>query len=170
MAVTTKNKILSRKTGPRKALMKQLSRDLIVHKCIRTTVTKAKAVGKYIAPLITRTRRRLKTNPNHAHRKFFDVLRSKQVAKFFFDEVLPKVGNRAGGYTRVIKSPSRRGDGSAMAFVELVDFNDVYSRGRKTKVRRSRKKKTKNNPLSVAIQQELSASEPKENKQKTSKT
>ncbi len=170
MAVTTKNKILSRKTGPRKALMKQLSRDLIVHKCIRTTVTKAKAVGKYIAPLITRTRRRLKTNQNHAHRKFFDSLRSKQATKFFFEEVLPKVGNRSGGYTRVIKLPPRRGDGSAMAFVELVDFNDVYGRGRKTKVRRSRKKKAKEQTAPVTAQQESPASEPKENNQKTSKT
>ena len=126
--------------------MKQLSRDLIVHKCIRTTVTKAKAVRKYIAPLITRTRRRLKTNPNHAHRSLFDILRNKQTSKVFFDEVLPKVGGRPGGYTRVIKLPPRKGDGAAMAYVELVDFNDVYSRGRKTKVRRSRKKRAKKEP------------------------
>lgn len=114
---------LSRKTGHRKALLKNLSQALIEHKRIRTTLAKAKALRVYIEPLITKA----KDNTTHSRRVVFSYLQSKEAVKELFGPIAEKIGDRPGGYVRVIKTGFRQGDAAEMAMIEFVDFNDVYS-------------------------------------------
>ena len=132
---------LGRKTAHRKALLMNLSNSLIENKRIFTTVAKAKALRTYIEPLITRS----KTNDMHNRRTVFSYLHSKYAVTELFNVVAPKVGDRPGGYTRIIKTGFRAGDSADMAMIELVDFNDTYtqSTGTKTKKKRSRRGKKK---------------------------
>ena len=135
---------LGRKVGHRKALLKNMSISLIIHKRITTTVAKAKALRKHIEPLITKS----KTNTTHSRRVVFSYLQNKEAVKELFDTIAEKVGNRPGGYVRIIKTGFRRNDGAEMAMIELVDFNEVYtnkstgktSKTGKKRTRRSRKK------------------------------
>lgn len=121
---------LSRKAGHRAALLMNLSNALITHKRIFTTVAKAKALKKYIEPLITKS----KENTTHNRRVVFSYLSSKEAITELFSTIAGKVANRPGGYTRVIRTGFRKGDGAEMAMIELVDFNEIYS---KVKGRRS---------------------------------
>ncbi len=121
---------LSRKAGHRAALLMNLSIALITHKRIFTTVAKAKALKKYIEPLITKS----KDNTTHNRRTVFAYLSSKEAVTELFSTVAAKIANRPGGYTRVIRTGFRKGDGAEMAMIELVDFNEIYS---KVKGRRS---------------------------------
>src|SRR5688572_16256402 len=121
---------LGRKAGHRAALLMNLSISLITHKRIFTTLAKAKALRKHIEPLITKS----KTNTTHSRRVVFSYLDHKETVTELFATVAPKVANRPGGYTRVIRTGFRRGDGAEMAMIELVDFNEIYS---KVKGRRS---------------------------------
>ena len=121
---------LSRKAGHRAALLMNLSIALITHKRIFTTVAKAKALKKYIEPLITKS----KDNTTHNRRIVFAYLSSKEAVTELFSTVAAKIANRPGGYTRVIRTGFRKGDGAEMAMIELVDFNEIYS---KVKGRRS---------------------------------
>ena len=121
---------LSRKAGHRAALLMNLSNALIQHKRIFTTVAKAKALKKHIEPLITKS----KENTTHNRRVVFSYLSSKEAVTELFSTVAGKVANRPGGYTRVIRTGFRKGDGAEMAMIELVDFNEIYS---KVKGRRS---------------------------------
>ena len=121
---------LSRKAGHRAALLMNLSNALITHKRIFTTVAKAKALKKYIEPLITKS----KENTTHNRRVVFSHLSSKEAITELFSTIAAKVANRPGGYTRVIRTGFRKGDGAEMAMIELVDFNEIYS---KVKGRRS---------------------------------
>ena len=114
---------LGRKTAHRKALLRNLSIALIEHKRINTTVAKAKALRKFIEPLVTKS----KTNTAHSRRVVFSYLQNKEAIKELFGEVARRVGDRPGGYVRVLKTGFRQGDGAEMAMVELVDFNEVYS-------------------------------------------
>jgi large subunit ribosomal protein L17 len=133
---------LGRKQGHRKALLKNLTKALITHKRINTTLAKAKALRVHIEPIITKS----KDNTTHSRRIAFGLLQDKEVAKELFDVVGPKVANRPGGYTRVIKTGFRMGDGAETAMIELVDFNEnllsVATEGteNKKKTRRSRSK------------------------------
>jgi large subunit ribosomal protein L17 len=133
---------LGRKQGHRKALLKNLTKALITHKRINTTLAKAKALRVHIEPIITKS----KDNTTHSRRIAFSMLQDKEVAKELFDVVGPKVANRPGGYTRVIKTGFRMGDGAETAMIELVDFNEnllsVAKEGSesKKKTRRSRSK------------------------------
>ena len=128
---------LGRKTAHRKALLMNLSNSLIEHKRIFTTVAKAKALRTFIEPLITRS----KTNDTHNRRTVFSYLKNKYAVTELFDVVAPKVGDRPGGYTRIIKTGFRAGDSADMAMIELVDFNDTYTQASsgKTKKKRSRR-------------------------------
>ena len=117
---------LGRKTGHRKALLKNLANALIEHKRIDTTLAKAKALRRYVEPLITKS----KTNTTHNRRVVFSYLQSKFAVTELFSAVADKVGERAGGYTRVIKTGFRQGDSAEMAMIELVDFNSVYTSGK----------------------------------------
>ncbi len=114
---------LKRKSAHRKALLRNLSIALITHKRISTTLAKAKALRQYIEPLITKS----KSNTTHSRRVVFSYLQNKEAIKELFGPIAEKVGDRPGGYVRVIKLGFRRGDGAEMAMIELVDFNDVYS-------------------------------------------
>ena len=114
---------LSRKAGHRKALLKNMAIALIEHKRINTTLAKAKALRVYVEPLVTKS----KTNTTHSRRVVFSYLQSKEAVKELFDNVSIKVGDRPGGYCRIIKTGFRKSDGAEMAMIELVDFNTVYS-------------------------------------------
>ncbi|MDC1028848.1 50S ribosomal protein L17 [Schleiferiaceae bacterium] len=130
---------LGRKTAHRKAMLSNMAGSLIEHKRVMTTVQKAKALRKVIEPLVTRS----KENTTHNRRIAFAVLRQKEVVTELFNVVGPKVGDRPGGYTRIIKTGNRQGDNAEMCMIELVDFNDMYGKDEKKKTtRRSRRAKT----------------------------
>src|SRR5690554_5556582 len=116
---------LGRTHAHREATLAALSSALIAHKRIRTTTTKAKALRMYVEPLITRS----KTDTTHNRREVFRHLQSKEAVKELFGDVATKVGDRAGGYTRIVKLGPRPGDGAEMAIIELVDYNDVQPDG-----------------------------------------
>lgn len=118
------NKInhLGRKYGHRAALLKNLSAALFMHKRIETTVAKAKELRGYVEPLITKA----KDNTTHSRRQAFSYLQDKFATKELFDVIAPKVGNRPGGYTRIVRLGQRLGDAAEMAIIELVDFNETY--------------------------------------------
>lgn len=123
---------LGRKAGHRAALLMNLSISLIQHKRIFTTWAKAKALKHHIEPLITKS----KTNTTHNRRVVFSYLSNKDAVTELFSTVSAKVASRPGGYTRVIRTGFRKGDGAEMAMIELVDFNEIYTNPKK---RRSEK-------------------------------
>ena len=112
---------LGRKSGNRKALLANMASSLIEHKRITTTVAKAKALQSYIEPLITKS----KVDSTHSRRIVFSYLKNKEAVAELFRTVAPKVADRPGGYTRVLKTGFRQGDGADMAIIELVDFNEA---------------------------------------------
>jgi large subunit ribosomal protein L17 len=129
---------LGRKTAHRKALMKNMSIALLISpkKRIFTTVAKAKALRQYVEPLITRA----KENTTHSRRTAFSYLQNKEAVKELFGQVADKVGDRPGGYTRILKIGARQGDNAEMALIELVDFNEFITEKPKKKSSRRRKK------------------------------
>ena len=131
---------LGRKTAHRKSMLANMACSLIEHKRINTTVTKAKALKQFVEPLITKS----KNDTTHNRRLVFSALRNKYAVSELFRDISQKVGDRPGGYTRVIKLGNRMGDNASMAMIELVDFNEVYETNKpeKKKSRRSRSKKT----------------------------
>ena len=132
---------LGRKKGHRKALFKNLSNALIEHKRINTTLAKAKALRVFIEPLATKS----KTDSGHSRRVVFGYLQNKEAVKELFGTIAPRIADRPGGYTRIIKTGFRKGDGAEMAMIEFVDFNDVYSNtsiGKSGGKRTRRKKKS----------------------------
>ena len=130
---------LGRQKGHRKALFRNLSNALIEHKRINTTLAKAKALRVFIEPLVTKS----KNDSSHSRRIVFGYLQNKQAVGELFATVAPKIADRPGGYTRIIKTGFRKGDGAEMAMIEFVDFNDVYSNksAGKSGSRRTRRKK-----------------------------
>ena len=131
---------LGRKTAHRKSMLANLGCSLIEHKRINTTVTKAKALKRFIEPIITKS----KTDSTHNRRIAFSLLRDKKTITELFREVASKVGDRPGGYTRVIKVGNRLGDNASMAMIELVDFNEIYNTEKITKKKTRRRSGTKN--------------------------
>lgn len=126
-----KVKNLSRTKAHRDALMSNLASQLINHKRIVTTVTKAKALRTYVEPLITKsTKGQSKEQVTHQYRIVFSYLQDKEAVKELFTVVGPKVAGRPGGYTRVIKLGRRPGDNAEKALIELVDFNEIYGKGK----------------------------------------
>ncbi|MBS1680549.1 MAG: 50S ribosomal protein L17 [Bacteroidetes bacterium] len=132
---------LGRTSAHRHALLSNLASSLILNKRITTTVAKAKALRKYVEPLITKA----KSDSTHSRRTVFAYLQNKESVKTLFGEVAGRTSERPGGYTRIIKlSDPRLGDAADMCLMELVDFNDMYQKdgaAKKTKTRRSRKGK-----------------------------
>ena len=126
---------LGRKTAHRKSMLANLGCSLIEHKRINTTVTKAKALKRFIEPIITKS----KTDSTHNRRIAFSLLRDKKTITELFREVASKVGDRPGGYTRVIKLGNRLGDNASMAMIELVDFNEIYNTEKITKKKTRRR-------------------------------
>lgn len=135
------NKInqLGRTASHRNAMLSNMAASLIVHKRINTTVAKAKALRGYVEPLITKS----KTDTTHSRRMVFRKLQNKEAVTELFREIAPKVGDRPGGYTRIIKTGFRQGDSAEMCMIELVDFNEIYTTDAKAsaakKTRRSRR-------------------------------
>jgi len=127
---------LKRKKGHRKALLKNLSIALIEHKRINTTLAKAKALRLYIEPLVTKA----KTNTTHSRRVAFSYLQNKEAIKELFDVIGAKVGDRPGGYVRIIKTGFRMTDSAEMAMIEFVDFNDTYNSKEKAGSGRKRRR------------------------------
>jgi len=111
---------LGRKTGHRKAMLSNMACSLIEHKKINTTVAKAKALQKYVEPLITKA----KTDSTHSRRVVFSYLKQKEAVTELFREIATKVADRPGGYTRILKTGFRIGDNAEMCFIELVDYNE----------------------------------------------
>jgi len=130
-----KVKNLSRTKAHRDALLGNLACALITHKKIVTTVAKAKALRTYVEPLITKG----KENTTHQRRVVFSYLKDKNAIKELFSTVAEKVGGRPGGYTRIIKLGTRPGDNAEQALIELVDFNEIYGKG-KAEVKEGAKK------------------------------
>ena len=112
---------LGRKSGHRKALLANLATSLILNKRIETTVAKAKALKMYVEPLITKS----KDDSTHSRRTVFSYLKNKYATAELFRTIAPKIADRPGGYTRVLKTGFRQGDGADMAIIELVDFNEA---------------------------------------------
>ena len=131
---------LSRKVAHRKSMLANMASSLIEHKRINTTVAKAKALKQFVEPLITKS----KIDTTHNRRIVFSLLRNKYAVATLFRDVAIKIGDRPGGYTRVIKMGNRLGDNAAMAMIELVDFNEVYNAEKseeKKSTRRSRSRR-----------------------------
>ena len=134
---------LGRKSGHRKAMLANMATSLILHKRIETTVAKAKALRMYVEPLISKS----KEDSTHSRRMVFSYLKNKYAVTELFRVIAPKVADRPGGYTRVLKTGFRQGDGADMALIELVDFNEAAlasspkKETKKSGTRRSRSKK-----------------------------
>ncbi len=114
---------LGRTAAHRRAMLANMANSLIQHKRITTTLAKAKALRRYVEPLVTKA----KDNTTHSRRVVFSYLQSKEAIQELFGTVAEKIGERPGGYVRIIKMGFRRGDGADMAMIELVDFNEVYN-------------------------------------------
>ena len=130
---------LGRKSAHRKAMLANMACSLIEHKRIQTTVTKAKALKQFVEPLVTKS----KTDTTHNRRLVFSSLRNKYAVAELFRSVAVKVGDRPGGYTRIIKLGNRLGDNADMAMIELVDYNEVYNAEKTTKKKSTRRGRTK---------------------------
>mgnify|MGYP003734854871 CR=1 FL=1 len=136
-----KNNHLGRKKGHREAMLSNMATSLIMHKRIYTTVPKAKELRRFVEPLITRS----KEDTTHSRRVVFSALRNKYAVTELFQTVSQKIGDRPGGYTRIIKTGYRLGDNAPMCFIELVDFNENMLKEtgpKRTRTRRSRRKST----------------------------
>jgi large subunit ribosomal protein L17 len=128
---------LGRTAPHRKAMLSNMASSLIEHKRISTTVAKAKALRVYVEPLITKS----KTDSTHSRRTVFSYLGNKDSVSILFRDIAPKVANRPGGYTRIIRTGFRLGDNAEMCLIELVDFNELMLNETSTKstTRRSRR-------------------------------
>ena len=154
---------LSRKKGHRRSLLSNMACSLIEHKSISTTLAKAKALRVYVEPLLTKS----KTDSTHSRRTVFSYLQNKDVVSELFRDVAPKIATRNGGYTRIIRTGYRLGDNAEMCMIELVDFNEVYTKeDNKKTTRRSRRggKKSADSasteaPVAKAVTEEAPAAE-----------
>ena len=130
---------LGRTASHRKAMLSNMAASLITHKRINTTLAKAKELKKYVEPLVTRS----KSDSTHNRRMVFSYLQNKEAVTELFREVAVKVGDRPGGYTRIIKTGNRLGDNAEMAMIELVDFNEIYSNAKKEAKKNTRRSRAK---------------------------
>ena len=136
---------LSRTASHRSSMLANMACSLIEHKRIQTTTAKAKALKRYVEPIITKAKPENNENTErntHNRRIVFSYLRSKEAVTQLFSEVAEKVADRPGGYTRIVKLGNRLGDNADMALIELVDFNETYDTGAKKKSTSRRKKAT----------------------------
>ncbi len=142
---------LSRTASHRRAMLANMAISLIMHKRITTTVAKAKALRVYVEPLLTRS----KNDSTHSRRVVFSYLQNKNAIKELFQDISEKIGDRPGGYTRIIKIGPRISDGSEMCFIELVDYDENMAKTAKTvkKTRRSRRSKSADNAEAAVAEQ-----------------
>ena len=139
---------LGRQAGHRRTLLANMASSLLKNekKRVVTTLAKAKALKKYVEPLITKSR----NDSTHSRRTVFSYLQDKEAVKELFTEVAVKIGDRPGGYTRVLKLGPRKGDAAEMALIELVDYNEFLSDETSTKSTRRRRKKKKSSESTAA--------------------
>ncbi|NLA48825.1 MAG: 50S ribosomal protein L17 [Bacteroidales bacterium] len=134
---------LGRTSSHRKAMLSNMATSLIIHKRITTTTAKARALRKYVEPLVTKA----KEDSTHSRRVVFSYLRDKEAVTELFREISPRIADRPGGYTRILKTGNRLGDNAEMCIIELVDFNELMlektqaGKSRSARRRRSSKKK-----------------------------
>lgn len=152
---------LGRRAEHRQALLSNLACSLIEHKRINTTLAKAKALRKYIEPLITKS----KTDSTHNRRTVFSYLKDKYAVTELFREVAPKVNDRPGGYTRIIRTGYRPGDSAETCLIELVDFNTIYGKEAekataKKRTRRGGAKKKEEGTVEAAATESTSEATP----------
>lgn len=154
---------LSRTSSHREAMLSNMASSLIKHKRIFTTTAKAKALRKYVEPLITKA----KEDTTHSRRIVFSNLRDKNSVTLLFNDVAQKVGERPGGYTRIIKTGNRLGDNAAMCFIELVDYNENMLKESKkaTRTRRQRKKTVAAPTTEPIVEETVASTEPEETKE-----
>ncbi|HPD96128.1 MAG: 50S ribosomal protein L17 [Bacteroidales bacterium] len=156
---------LGRKSAHRKAMLANMASSLILHKRIATTVAKAKALRPYVEPLITRG----KDDTTHSRRVVFSYLQDKYAVSELFREVSQKIGDRPGGYTRILKTGTRLGDNADMCIMELVDYNATYVKeaakpaAKRTRRAGSKAKKTEEPAAEVTPNVEQQNEEPKDN-------
>lgn len=146
---------LGRKAGHRKAMLANMGSSLIKHKRIQTTLAKAKALRKYIEPLLTKS----KTNTTHSRRTVFSYLRDKEAVRELFEDVSVKIEDRPGGYVRILKLGFRFGDGAEMAMIELVDYNENLLKtdsksSKRKRTRRGRRKKSQDTTIDNSTSEE----------------
>ena len=161
---------LGRKTAHRHALLSNMASSLILHKRITTTLAKAKALKKYVEPLITKA----KDNTTHSRRTVMSYLQNKESVVALFGEVAGRTADRPGGYTRIIKlGDARLGDAAEMCLLELVDFNDLYKKEgaeKKAKTRRGRKSKKAEEAEVVSTEATVAEEKPKKATKKSAKS
>jgi len=157
---------LSRTASHRNAMLSNMAGSLILSKRITTTVAKAKALRKYVEPLLTKS----KEDTTHNRRIVFSSLKNKEVLKELFDEVATKIANRPGGYTRIIKLGSRLGDDAEMALIELVDYNEMLLGGEDKKEKKTtRRSRRGGSSKSASTKSDSTAKEAKETKEEAPK-
>lgn len=144
---------LGRTDSHRKAMLSNMASSLILHKRITTTLAKAKALRTFVEPLITKS----KNDTTHSRRTVFSYLKDKETTAILFREVAEKVANRPGGYTRIIKLQNRLGDNAEMAIVELVDYNEVFTKGGATVEKKSTRRRGSGKAKAAAPAAEASA-------------
>tara|TARA_B100001094_G_scaffold119707_1_gene115389 strand:- start:964 stop:1629 length:666 start_codon:yes stop_codon:yes gene_type:complete len=141
---------LGRKTAHRKYMLANMACSLIEHKSINTTVAKAKALKRYVEPLITKS----KNDSTHNRRIVFSYLKNKYAVTELFRNISKKIGDRPGGYTRIVKLGNRLGDNASMAMIELVDFNTIYNLNTDSNKKTRRRRKSKPSTVENSVVQE----------------
>lgn len=154
---------LGRKYAHREAMLSNMACSLILHKRIFTTLPKAKELRKYVEPIITKS----KEDTTHSRRMAFQHLRDKYAVTELFKEVAQKIGDRPGGYTRIIKTGYRLGDNASMCFIELVDYNELMLKEKSTKAAAGKTRRSRRGSGKAATEKpEAKASTPTAKKEK----
>jgi large subunit ribosomal protein L17 len=147
---------LSRKAPHRKAMMANMASSLILHKRINTTLAKAKALRVYVEPLLTKS----KEDTTHSRRTVFSYLKDKTAVSELFKDVSVKIADRPGGYTRIIKLGNRLGDNAEMAMIELVDYNEILTKGSKPKAeKKTRRSSAKKSTVTLSAETSAEATD-----------
>ena len=150
---------LGRKSAHRRSMLANMSSSLITHKRINTTLAKAKALRVFIEPILTKS----KLDNTHNRRLVFSEIRDKFAVNELFREISPKIADRPGGYTRIIKLGNRLGDNADMAMIELVDYNDTYDTSKSVKKKSTRRGRTRRgssaNQSDASVQEDNPSSE-----------
>ncbi|MDG1730723.1 MAG: 50S ribosomal protein L17 [Algibacter sp.] len=146
---------LGRQTAHRKAMLANMACSLIEHKRINTTVAKAKALKQFVEPMITKS----KVDTTHNRRIVMANLRQKDAVAELFRDVATKIGDRPGGYTRIIKLGNRLGDNADMAMIELVDYNEIYNAGKEKKKTTRRSRRGGSKPVAAPVEVQASNEE-----------
>lgn len=149
---------LGRKSAHRNSMLANMSCSLIMHKRINTTVAKAKALRQFLEPILTKS----KLDNTHNRRLAFSKLRDKDAVTELFREISPKIADRPGGYTRIIKLGNRLGDNASMAMIELVDYNEIYdisNAGKKKTTRRGRSRRGSKSKKSENVTEQQSGNQ-----------